>query len=81
MDVLLEWVIVDVSDVDWSDHPAWSSDFEATRLSTTPDRAAAWPGDIIEIRQRILKADGSVGVREVEPREAITHTARRVVGD
>lgn len=54
-----ERLIVDVSHVDWSNHPGWSRDFECCELTCDPP-PPEWAGDVIARVKRYRCEDGSV---------------------
>lgn len=46
--VTSERVIVDVSHVDWSRHPAWGSDFDVDVMLADRDNIPDWAGDVVK---------------------------------
>lgn len=66
--IVSETLIVDVSQTDWSEHPAWQRDFEAKRLECKPDKFrdledCIQPRELVAIR-RVYIADGKAKVEK-----------------
>lgn len=60
-----ETLVVDVSDVDWSNHPGWARDFDASVMECDPGRVPVWAGDVIA-RIRTYRLDDGSRVRRRE---------------
>lgn len=64
-----ETLIVDVSQTDWSEHPGWQRDFEASRLECKPAEYSDLPGcihprEVIGI-QRTRIEDGETSIERI----------------
>lgn len=64
VNVLERRAVVDVSECDWSEHPAWGSDFEASTMQCPPDEVPEWAGEVIRIEEVVVDGDGERHVIE-----------------
>lgn len=58
VDVVSVRVSVDVSDVDFSEHPAWASDLDVDVLMADRGRVPEWAGEVLEYHVDVITTEG-----------------------